>query len=212
MRGDCANVVGIHAMFNQEEDPTSTDDVTDADELRLQPIEGRPEVASPPAIDERVAKRPPSSSAARASRYRRNPHASLYAVDASLPRAGNQQGNRVTQAQGIETEEPAVAQRDYVALQALQRVIRTIAYTMLIVCPLLLLFRFLHLAFFSSEITGAKLPAFFLYAFWIATGTAFMSATFLATAEFLQLLMDIQSDTLLKSKAKAKINESSFIP
>jgi len=190
---------------NPEADNSADGDSAVGDEFRLEPIVEKGEAlklilhsVESPARE--------SGGRAAAARYRRNPHTSLYATDSPISRTSAPREFPNIHERGNESLVVPPSKRDYTTIRSLQKYVRWFGYATLVLGPLFLLLRLVHLVFYSTDDLGAKFPAFFSYAFWLTASSAFISATFLASSEFFQLVIDIQSNTFTKSQPPPRDN------
>jgi len=175
-------------------------DSADGDEFRLEPIVEKGEGSKLPSLLGKTHVREFGGRNDHVARYRKNPHTALYANDATVPRTSiPPQLANIGHRDNV-SPVASCSERDYSSIKSLQKYIRWFGYLTLVLGPLFLLLRFVHLVFFSTEDLGTKFPAFLSYSFWVAVSSAFMSATFFASSEFFQLFIDIQSDTFTESQ------------
>jgi hypothetical protein len=167
-------------------DPNSNND------LRMQPIVSKP--------GQRVLAKDLESAQAsaytRRPRYiHRNPHVSLYAIDARVARQEETVSLPVMQDTHVHaTRDVRRRTNNDSSVAVLQQAIRVLAYAIAVIVPSFLVMRVFYFAFLSSDDQTAGLVAHMLYSFWMMATTALVTATLLTTAELLQLLIDIQLD------------------
>jgi len=193
-------------MVDRDINNSEADDSADGDEFRLEPIVEKAEALKLPSNSVKTHAREPGGRTALAARYRKNPHTSLYATDLPVSRTSIPRELPNICEHGDKSPVALASKRDYSTVRSLQKYIRWFGYATLALGPLFLLLRLVHLVFFSTDDLGTKFPSFFSYAFWLTASSAFVSATFLASSEFFQLVIDVQSNTFTKSQAPPRDN------
>jgi len=193
-------------MVDRDTNKSEASDSADGDELRLEPVVEKGEALKLPLHSGETRGRESGSRTVHTARYRKNPHASLYAIDSPVSRTSTPPLLPNTDERGDESPVATLSERDYSAIQSLQKYVRWFGYSTLVLGPLFLMFRFLQLVFFSTDDLSTKFPDFLSYSFWVVASSALLSATFFASSEFFQLLIDIQSDTFTEAQVPPRDN------
>ncbi len=168
-------------------------DLPVGEELLLKPIAKRPN--SEHLLTPEIAATVRVATRKNADRYQKNPHASLYAVDSAATRWVDFDEPQESARRRIRTNfEAKSSSQAYFTIRLVQKTYRVLAYAVILIGAMSLVFRLLELMLVSSQLLLSHAVGFFEYSFTVISTTLLIAASLLGAAELLQIVINIHMD------------------